>query len=94
MNNTMRGKIKEILKNTFTGSNHLGEVYFTEVAAQLEALFKKEREKTLKEVNRIVRDEAHRHNLKVGTSAFGYHYGICSELSKLSELRAKVEGKI
>ena len=35
---TFTDQLEEILKNKFTGTNHLGEVYFTEAVSEIKSL--------------------------------------------------------
>lgn len=50
------------------------------------------RKEAIEEAERVVRDVAQRSRIKVGTSLFGYHYEVCSELAKLpKDTRKKKE---
>lgn|SRR3990167_6144958 len=90
----LKEKITEILKNKFTGSNHLGEVYFTEATSELEALFREEREKTLKELEKVIDlmiEKAERsYQSAVSDQVAPYRNALEDLLEFRSELRKKL----
>jgi len=47
----MSEKIMEILRNKFTGSEHLGEVYFLEATEEIMAPYKKAEEEVLQDIH-------------------------------------------
>lgn len=56
-NMTLEAQIKEILQNKFTGSEHIGEVYFTEATHEILAVIaKRDDEAITEEITEYVSD--------------------------------------